>query len=78
MHDIEGIFWQFSTTTDFGRVKEMYSSRSDIVVVVSVVLPLLVIIATSLRFIAQRHNSILRTADDILVAFNCVSQTFFS
>ncbi|GAM42648.1 hypothetical protein TCE0_044f16819 [Talaromyces pinophilus] len=41
-------------------------------VIVSVVMPVLVLIATSLRFIAQRHNSILRTPDDILVALNCI------
>lgn len=52
----------------------MYSSRSVTVAVVSVVLPVLAIIATSLRFIAQRHISFLKTADDILVALNCVSQ----
>ncbi|KUL85536.1 hypothetical protein ZTR_08072 [Talaromyces verruculosus] len=40
--------------------------------IVSVVMPVLVLIATSLRFIAQRHNSILRTPDDILVALNCI------
>jgi hypothetical protein len=56
----------------------MYSSQSVTVVVVSVVLPVLAIIAMSLRFIAQRHNSILRTPDDILVALNCVSQQLFS
>lgn len=56
----------------------MYSSRSATVIVVSVVLPVLAIIATSLRFIAQRHISVLRTADDILVALNCVSQKFAS
>jgi hypothetical protein len=56
----------------------MYSSRSVTVVVVSVVLPVLVIIATSLRFVAQRHNSILKTPDDILVTLNCVGHLFSS
>ncbi|KAE8554123.1 hypothetical protein EYB25_002661 [Talaromyces marneffei] len=44
----------------------------DSLVVVSVVLPVLVIIVTSLRFTAQRHNSVLRTPDNILVALNCI------
>ncbi|EEA25396.1 conserved hypothetical protein [Talaromyces marneffei ATCC 18224] len=30
------------------------------------------IIVTSLRFTAQRHNSVLRTPDNILVALNCI------